>query len=279
MLKLFVIQTRFTLINRNIDRTAWRAGRDGDLNDTIQRLLENDRLKTRSNIFFKYTLPAIDSATKRGYHIIHNILHYDGLPSWLLELLSEAQSKYAWLQTYSFSYEDNCNNYNIIRDEINKWCETNNVKEKVCFAGIRLDDDDIIGSTYFKKLNNYILPGFSGFGVSFPKGIAALWCEDRFSTYAEMNEPKHAQGIAHINTYDFESGKMRATYLLVPGAHKTIDQRVPTILDSRGSPTYIRTFHNSNDIFIGRLDVEKEYLNKIFKKSFNSYDIDTFCND
>jgi len=279
MLKLFVIQTRFTLINKSIDPTIWRIGREGDVSSTIKKLLDNERLKTRADIFFKYTLPTIDVAVKRGYNIIHNILHYDMLPSWLLQLLSEAQLQYSWLKIYSFSYDDDCDSYKIIRNDINAWCKANNVKEEVCFAGIRLDDDDILGSTYFRKLSDYISPNFTGFGVSFPKGIAALWSENRFSKFAEINQAKHAQGIAYVNTYDFEAGKMRARYLLVPGAHGTIDQRVPTILDSRGSATYIRAFHNSNDVFISREDAETKYRIKVFKNSLDVYDIDAFCRD
>jgi len=267
MKKLIVLQTRFTLINKHIDKNAWRIGRESDLNETIKLLLDEDRLNVRSNIFFNHTLPSIDRAVRMGHNIIHTVLHYSGLPTWLLDSIELAKEKYQWFIPFSFSYEDQCDSYAVIHKTVSEWGDKRCKLRDFCFAGVRLDDDDIIGKCYFEKLSKYIAPEYIGFAISFPKGIAALWENNNFIKFADFYEVKNAQGIAQINFFEASVNKIKSPHYLVPGSHPTVDQRVPTILDSIGEATYIRSFHSSNDIFVSRQELEKQYLERIFNKT------------
>jgi hypothetical protein len=140
--KLFVIQTRYTLINNKIDKRNWRVGRGQDLDELFKALLDEDRLKTRSNIFFGYTLPAIAKAVEDGYNIVHNIFHFDELPRWLLNLIESAEEKYPWFHAHSISINDDCDLEETLRDTIRNSKLIYDPDVNLYFAGIRLDDDD-----------------------------------------------------------------------------------------------------------------------------------------
>jgi len=271
--KLYVIQTRYTLINNNVNNKNWRAGRGRDPDELFKLLLDDDRLKTRSDIFFGYTLPAIAKAVDDGYNIIHNIFHFDAFPSWLLNLIGDAQKKYPWFHAHSFALNDECSLQDTLRSTIRNSKHLHNSEERLYFAGIRLDDDDVIGGEYFLKLSAYLAPAFVGFAVSFPKGYAALWDGVAFSKFAELYKEKHAQGIAQINSYDPASGSFAHSRVMIPGAHLMVDQQVPTILDSRGSPTYLRSFHKSNDKYVARRELQEKQLKKVFEKELNASDL------
>lgn len=278
--KLYVIQTRYTLINNNINNKNWRSGRERDQDELIKMLLDQERLKTRADIFFGYTLPAIAKAVDAGHSIIHNIFHFDAFPSWLLDLIRKTEEKYPWFHAYSIAINDECNIQETLRGSVRKFSSLNNPKERTYFSGIRLDDDDIIGGEYFQKMSDYLVPAFVGFAVSFPKGYAALWDGVKFSKYADLYKEKHAQGIAQINSYNPILDSFAESRVMIPGAHLRVDHQVPTILDSRGSPTYLRSFHKSNDKYVARRDLQERQLTKIFEKELSADDLvpNIICN-
>lgn len=263
---MFVIQTRFSIYNKNIDSTAWQLGR-GENKNILQLLMDEDRLRLRCDIFFKYSLPSIDKAHLSGYEILHVVPYYKNLPQWVVDKFNAAKEKYTWFKPLPFDYEDDLSLFDIIKDVLRRHCIDKGLEHEFSYAGIRLDDDDLIGMKYFDRLKQYMLPEFNGFCISLAKGIAAEWKDGAYVRMASFYEAKNAQGLAQINRYDAKTQKFLRPHLLPPGSHPTVDLRVPTVLDSRGDPVFVRTFHGNNDIFVNLNEANNQrYLDRIFKE-------------
>ncbi|BEA38047.1 hypothetical protein VEE31_45120 (plasmid) [Escherichia coli] len=260
---LNIILTRFSLYNEKIMSVGWKLGRTKSADKVLEELMDNERLQTRSEIFFDYSLPAIDLAYKNGFNIKHIVMHYDKLPEWLLEKLDNASKTYPWFNPIAIGFHDDVSFFG----EIEKCVQAQNFEtgKIIPIAGIRLDDDDVIGVKFFNKLKKYLKPEFCGFCISFPKGIIGLW-ESGFKKYANFKEDKCAQGLSQVTLFDTSTNKFASPYLLSPGTHLTVDERVPTILDSIGEPVYLRTLHSTNDIMQGvSNDDIGRYINRMLK--------------
>jgi hypothetical protein len=257
-----VIFTRFSIFNKHAS-SAWRLARIESKEEALAKLLDENRLKIRCDIFFNFSLPAIERAVKNGHNIRHLVMHYDKLPGWVLDLFDEASAKYSWFKSAAVAYDDELDMYGQIKDCVRN--EDFEANQLIPYAGIRLDDDDILGCKYFDKLSNYLNKSFFGFAISFPKGVAGLWNKG-YEKYSIFKEDKNAQGISQINLYDTSNNKFLSPYLLIPGMHPIVDEHVPTILDSTGDPVYVRSFHDNNDVMHGRDENQvNNYINKTFR--------------
>lgn len=267
MNSLSVIYTRFSIFNKNI-LASWRLSRTEDIDAAKAELLDHERLETRCNIFFNYTLPSIDKAVKRGYSIRHIVLYYSELPLWVIEKFYIAKNKYPWLKPIAVGYDDEVPEYPEIRNVTNEAAQMSSV-DLLPVAGIRLDDDDMLGPNFFKQLELYLKPEFKGFCISFPSGVVALWEQD-FVKFSLYYQEKVTMGLSQISLYDVKKLSFTNPYLMPPGNHMRVDEKVPTILDSRNGPLYLRTLHSNNDGLHGRSDESKSsYLQRLFKEAID----------
>ncbi|GMM72683.1 hypothetical protein MTsDn5_26350 [Alteromonas gracilis] len=272
MNKVSVIQTKFSLFNKNLNPEIWQAGRNG-LDNALKTLLDEERLRDRCDIFFNYQLPLIDIAVAKGFKIIHQCLHFDDLPIWVMDLIEEASIKYEWFRPRAFSFDDDLNLYGLIKEDIIDICETSEEQDVLCCAGIRLDDDDLINIDYFEKLERYLVESFAGFCVSFPKGYAGVYRGSEFTEFYDFYESKIALGLAQVFVYDVINKKFLNDYLMPPGAHGTVDNRVPTIIDATNEPVYLRTFHENNDFMLNRSNEQRRnYLESVLKTRVQNID-------
>ena len=267
MNNLNIIYTRFSLFNKNI-LTAWRLCRTDDIEVAKAALLEHERLETRCDIFFNYTLPNIDKAAKLGHNIKHIVMHYSELPLWVLEKFREAEKQYCWLKPIAVGYEDDVPLASEIKSVTKEASQLSSVDE-LPVACIRLDDDDILGTKFFKQLELYLKPEYQGFCISFPKGVTGLW-DKEYIKFSSFYSAKIALGLSQISLYDVKNKNFISKNLVPPGNHIKVDERVPTILDSRNGPYFLRTFHSSNDELFGRSEnVKNSRLQNIFKDDIN----------
>lgn len=264
---LNVIYTRFSLFNKNI-LGSWRLSRIEDVESARADLLDHGRLETRCNIFFNYTLPCIDRAVKQGYNIRHIVMYYSELPLWVIEKFHIAKNQYTWLKPIAIGYDDDVPEYSEIRTITKEASQLSSV-DLLPVAGIRLDDDDMLGPKFFKQLELYLKPEFKGFCISFPNGVIALW-EQEFVRFSAFYKEKVTMGLSQISIYDVKKHSFTNPYLMPPGTHTRVDEKAPTILDSRNGPLYLRTYHSNNDELHGRTDESKEaFLQNMFKENID----------
>lgn len=260
---LNIILTRFSLYNEKIMSVGWKLGRAKSADKVLEELMDHQRLLIRSEIFFEYSLPAINLAYLNGFNIKHIVMHYDKLPNWLLEKLEDAAKLYPWFNPVAIGFKDEVSFFGEIEKCVR--AQTFESGKIIPVAGIRLDDDDLIGVKFFTKLKKYLKPEFCGFCISFPKGIIGLW-DSGFKKYANFKEDKCALGLSQITLFDTNTNKFVSPYLLSPGTHLTVDERVPTILDSTGDPVCLRTLHSTNDIMQGVSDEDiNRYIDRMLK--------------
>ena len=264
MRKIYVIQTRFSVFNKNI-ASIWRLGRNRSEAEVVAELFDKKRLELRCNIFFNISLPLLHKAYLAGHEIFHSLLYSTHLPDWVVNKIEAAKDCYCWFHPLGVGYEEEVPFYSSIKQIVD--AISINELEDIAYAGIRLDDDDLISTSYFNKLSRYVDQPFSGFAVSFPRGFAGMWEENDYMSFSEFYEPKNAQGLAQINIYNKVTKKFNEPYLLVPGGHLTIDERVPTILDATGKGVFLRTFHSNNDIAIDRN--MSEYIKNIMRNTID----------
>ena len=230
MKKLFVLQTRFSLWNIGVLPTL-RLGRENDAEGAALKLFDPMRLELRCKIFFDYSLPLIHDAYRAGFDILHSVLYSTRLPQWVLDKIEEAKVKYAWFRPVGVGWDDKLDYYGPIRAVVIDHVVKNSIVEDLVVSGTRLDDDDLLSIGFFTKLSSYLEEPFAGFGVSFPRGFVGRWGRNGFNLFSNIYEVKICVGISQINLFRVNDLKFDLPYLLVPGAHTTVDERVPMILD------------------------------------------------
>lgn len=230
----FIGNTRFSIYDPT--STSWRLSRSvGRSNDEAYRrkLYSEERMSSREDIFFNYSLPILDQA--KGQHdLIHVVSYSEELPDRYQDELHAAEDRYDWLL---LDRRTQANRKGTKLETL--------AKQYFCsgdiFAEFRLDDDDIVSKDYFESLAQYLHDPFVGYCVSHGLGIQAYYESGRFLAPRLEHRPKIAIGLARICKID---GKR----IIAPGKapHPMIDRECPVVVDSR-SITFLHSLHLSQD--------------------------------
>lgn len=230
---------------------AWKASKSIDLDRYIDKILDENRLKSRVNIFTKYTLPCIDLACDK-LRLQHVVVASDMLPDWCKADLQAAIKNRPWLSIEYIGFDERFDINGIIEGSVFSWW-----KKEGCFSSkpidcpvavVRLDDDDILSPDYFHMLSRYLQSEYRGMCVSMPRGYFGLWDGNKYISFSQSNNPKNASGLAYVSSYSGYDRRFSTAYCYPPGSDANVDTLVPTILDGR-SNVYIRTMSGENDGF------------------------------
>lgn len=123
--------------------------------------------------------------------------------------------------------------------------ELNRTDNELCYASVRLDDDDALANTYFENLFKYIDKPFAGFLVSFGKGVAGIVDNGELCDFKDYYYPKSAQGLAFIQ-YKAVNRLNNCVSVYDTGMHTKADLNYPVIVDSRRY-AFMRTIHQYAD--------------------------------
>lgn len=239
---MFIGHTRFSLFLPG--DTSWRASR-GELykseDEYRDYLFSQDRLDTRSRLFFEMSLPQL-SAAAENHDVTHVVSYTETLPERYKRLIEDAAAEHSFLVPNKVSADRK----SVSRSSIAK--EKAAGAERV-FAEYRLDDDDILSVDYFDQLASYTRPEFVGMVVSFGAGITAIYLDGQFYDVRWIQKPKIAVGLARI------CGVASDGSITAPRSapsHMRVDEYAPLIVDSR-RPSYISTRHQTQDSSLMRL--------------------------
>lgn len=240
--------TRFSLYSPQ--SKAWRLSAALSEQEYLNELFSDERMETRYNIFVDRALPIYQAMSEN--HNYRHILHYsDKLPLKWKDKLQEASLRNSVL--FLDETREVPNMASIIKDIMASSTHGDDV-----FAWFRVDDDDILPTTYLDTLSNYVKREFSGMVVSFGLGLSALYLNGRFKEFRLVRKHLLSQGQAFIGHFDRQTKRIHTPNA---GDHSTADMRCPVILDSR-TPMYLWTHHAQQDTNVD--DVNNAHL-KIIK--------------
>lgn len=255
----FLGHTRFSLYEPS--SPSWRlsrnAGRENP-EEYFSRLYAASRMDDRVTIFFDHTLPLLEEA-RRDFDLHHVVSYSAELPDRYEHHLTTAATTYDWLHL------DRRDAHNRKGKELNAWARDKFAKRTV-YAEYRLDDDDLLASTYFQSLSSYLDHRFVGFYVSHGYGVQAYFDNGVFKDPRIEHRPKIAIGLARICQLT-ETGEVIGPRRV---AHTQIDRHSPVIVDSK-SIQFLHSIHLSQDSGVAKPDDDlgKRFRNYLNQPSVN----------
>ena len=197
-------------------------------------LFSPERMETRCKIFFDFSLPAIDKAA-RQHQLFHVVSYSEELPERYKSHLFDAASTYDWLR---LDLQTPTNREDQALEEIAK----RELRPGTIFATYRLDDDDLLGQSYFDSLGRYLKQPFVGSFISFSSGIQAIFDGSSFVDPRFEHRPKIAIGLARICEYRQDLNLNQPPR----SSHTKSDLVAPVVLDGR-SLQFLHTLHPRQD--------------------------------
>ncbi|MCG7292284.1 putative rhamnosyl transferase [Corynebacterium afermentans] len=231
----FLGHTRFSLYDPT--SPSWRLSRQAGKQNRRsyeRELYSPSRMRNRMAIFFDHSLPILENAS--GNHKIFHVVSYSQeLPDSYAVHLRNAADRFPWLHLDRRTPE---NRKGLSLDDFAR----KSFSHGDIYAEFRLDDDDVLASTYFDALSEYVAPHFVGKYVSLGLGIQAYFDGSNFHEPRLEHRPKIAIGLARICTLD-SGGRLIGP----PRApHTQSDRRAPVIVDSR-AVQFLHTLHLDQD--------------------------------
>lgn len=227
--------------------SGWVISRDSSFDKYREQLFSKERLDLHENLFKNITVPSLVSNADRYLEnttII--VVTSTELPDKYMEELNKLSSKYPVFKILPISTTEKIEEQAQL--EMKKVLD--NYKSDVCYASVRIDDDDALADGFFSSLINYIEPNLKGHVVSFSKGFYGLFEKGNFVNFSLRNKPKLALGLSHIGFYKKGDNAFNIKTIYGLGNHTKVDERAPIIFNSL-EPMYIRTVHKESDTYSG----------------------------
>lgn len=209
-------------------------------------------------IFFDHTLPLLEESQK-GFDLHHVVSFSAELPDRYQRHLTAAAATYNWLHLDRRGAQNR-------KGKVLSALARDKFTNGTVFAEYRLDDDDLLSSTYFESLSSYLREEFVGFYVSHGYGIQAFFDGETFKAPRIEHRPKIAIGLARICQIT-ETGKVEGPRRV---SHTQVDRYAPVIVDSKGIQ-FLHSMHFSQDSGVAKPDDD---LGKRFRNYLNQPPVD-----
>ncbi|WP_405034820.1 glycosyltransferase [Ornithinimicrobium sp. LYQ103] len=186
-----------------------------------RQLWAADRMITRSHVFLDLSVPLFQRMRER-HDYRHVVTHSSDMPDpWQSQLHDAADTHDVLiLQPVESTKLHNTMKGHLIR--------TGSPSRVVVW--FRIDDDDLLGLNYLDELSQYANPHDRGRAVSMARGYSALWDEGSVTHIRTAHRRLGSQGQAYVGWWDKDREEITFPRA---GSHATVDDRMPTILDSR----------------------------------------------
>lgn len=221
---------------------GWVIGRDTESNEYKDALFSDSRLEMHEKLFTQVTLPSIANSINDN-NVVVFVFTSKCLPDKFKNNLYDLKKKYSWLEVVELPSDDGPI---TMMDSYFKEYLRDNFTD-LCYATVRLDDDDAVSNSYFDNLNTYIHPKFNKMAITWPMGYRGLFIDHSYKKFAECEQMKCAQGLAYIARYS-EGKYSKPLTVFSLGHHAKVDQRVPLIVD-KSTRAYLRTVHEESDVY------------------------------
>lgn len=234
----FIGVTRFSLFIPG--SASWNISKSVSSEAAYKQLLfRPERLDARLDIFLNISLPQL-AAAARNHNVRHVVQYSSHLPPKYQDALRDAAEQYDFLTVFCNDSRDQHSNI-IDETAANMASETD--ENSIAYAWYRLDDDDILATSYFDQVAEYVTAENAGRVVSLGLGYSAIYHGGVLWDLREDYRPKSSIGQLYICSLDKSTKKV----VQPPRQnHAIIDRWAPTILDSR-TPSFITVLHPDQD--------------------------------
>lgn len=245
--RIFII-IRYSVLTKS--QAVWAIGKGSSFEDYRARLFAPDRLALHEKLFNAVTLPALDDIAKNTSITMSVLLiTSQELPEAHRAYLADVASLRPWLEVIAVSAEKKVNK--VIEQQVAKRLLRH--ERDVCYATVRLDDDDALASDFGQKLECYVQPHFAGMCVTFAKGVLGVYDGQCYQQSYHFYKPNVALGLSMINTRERAANGQGPWTVYAAGNHRSVDERYPTIVDS-SQIMFLRTEHEASDLIaMGRV--------------------------
>lgn len=242
---MFYGVTRYSLFSPG--SLSWKTSSSGIFktqDDYMDYLFSEKRLELRAEMFLTRCVPAL-AAMAENHDYLHYVLYSELLPARHKELLLAAAARYPFLVPVEWNEAVSGAGIEevtplIENDLAGKFTAEDGVQPVAWF---RLDDDDLLAADYLQHLETYRTLNHVGMAISFGLGLTAFKTENGLVNLREFYHPKSAQGMAFVSAFDPSAGRLM---VVAPGPHQSVDQVMPTILDSR-EHMFFQVRHSDQD--------------------------------
>lgn len=271
MKKHIFIMVRYSVLTES--RDSWKIGRDVTEEEYGNNLLSEERLAFRYELFKKITFPSLLQFNKSNTTVL--IFTSQLMPKKHQDDLEDLVEAHPWIKLVPLSSEGRL--IGKMHQTLLKELARNN--EELCYATVRLDDDDALSREFYSTLIEYVNPVYSGHAISFGSGFTGIYGDNGFKDFYHLDSPKIALGLSFIQMYVPNGAEPKPVSIFGLGNHVKIDKKVPVVLDSR-VPAYIRTVHEKSDAYNEgmkkRLSSGNLATNDEIKNNFEHLDIRGF---
>lgn len=224
--KHFVI-TRFNI------RATYGCKLKNPDNNPMNRILDEDYLEKRFNIFEKYTLQSMINQTNQNFTWL--ILFHKMTPDKFKQRIKELKDKFNFVDLYF----DDGEKFNFL-----DYCNSINEKEEY-FITTRIDNDDMFPVDYISKIQDYVDNNLHSCVLSFEKGMKY-----------DLNSRKKYECKRKDNHFLSMIGS-REECILQYNHSKIFDSGKEVVMLDSDKPMWIELVHDSNVINnIERQDIE-----------------------
>lgn len=193
-------------------------------NNPMNRILDEDYLEERFNIFEKYTLQSMKSQTNQKFTWL--ILFHKNMPNKFKQRIQQLKSEFNFIDLYfndeeKFSFSDYCNK----QGEDKKW-----------FITTRIDNDDMFAEDYIEQIQEYADNNLHTAVLSFERG-------QKF----DLNSKKYYDYERKDNHFLSMIGSKEECILQYNHA-KIFDVGKEVVMLNSNKPMWIEIVHDSNVI-------------------------------
>lgn len=238
--KHIFIMIRYSVLTKSKD--AWVIGKNQAFTDYKNKLFSSSRLQLHERLFRDVTFPSLCEMNPTTTTVM--IFISDELPQVNKTALMEVVGNRQNFKVLEVSKSDS-----VIGKMNSELLKVLRLRDKdVCYATVRLDDDDALADDFEKALIKYVAPEFDQHAISFSKGYNAFYEDNKYLSFQEIKYPLIALGLSYINVFRKEGELPYKTSVYSLGNHTKIDERFPVITKA-DTPMYLRTIHKESDIY------------------------------
>lgn len=250
MKKHIFIMIRYSVLSEN--NTAWVIGRDNEFEAYKKELFSDERMSLHEELFFNVTLPSLQKMSPDKTTVF--VFTSEALPDKNMQRLHLAQQKCPHIEIVPLSSKGGV--VDKMQQHLQARLET--FAGEVCYATVRLDDDDALADDFEQQMYHYISPEFEGHAITFANGYEGIYEKGGYSAFLPRHSPKIAMGLSLVQVFRPSSPpRLLSVYSL--GSHTKVDEKHPLVINPL-SPMYVRTIHPGSDIFA------KQFKQKLEKR-------------
>ncbi|WP_447529189.1 glycosyltransferase [Vreelandella sp. TE19] len=223
-------------------KSAWAIGNSVEMEVYKKNLFDRDRLLTHQALFENVTLPGLDSMVDPARATALVFISQE-LPDEFESRLRELADERTWLKIVKVRSEKALNRQIDLR--VAKEIET--LEYPLCYATVRLDDDDALASDFCDVLEQHMQPHHEDYCVTFPEGILSVYDGNAYTGHYQHRQINNAQGLAFVKTVASKDEVEEPFAVFSTGNHTNVDKRYPVVMDSRRR-MFIRTEHAHSDL-------------------------------